>query len=383
MSLGNCRSLAISKGGDIMLCVSARRLHLFRDLVLATVALLPQVASVPAQAEPKPVDATLIEQRLLAQQGLSVGLATVLLQSQFVAQYAVGLPTGQCVSPLGSGWGGMQSLSNFETDKAFGGHLRLYFDTACTHLYMDEKVKYRVRSWSPEDFVPDADITVFSRSGAKVGEFALSGRILGATAETHLRISATATFSPHDGSPQAAVAFTCELPPTTVDGVWDVDCAEGIAQNFPLIGMATASVNPLALHIVASDGVSSVTFTQNGHATLYTGAIDALSLSVSAKNKIVLGGGASLYGVDKLSGGTALFGLFPPRPTKWVAKDVRHNAEFAISLVSDVTRRLAGTIGPINGTTPLATISVDQSGTGRITYSDATSANVSSWVVGR
>lgn len=367
----------------MMLRVSRRCFQLFRDLVLVAIALLPQIGGLPAHAVPKPVDATLIEQRLLAQQGLSLGLATILLQSQWLVENAIGLPIGQCFSPLGSGWGGVQELSQFNTGQTFGGHLRIYFDTACTQLYMDEKVKYNAVSYSPLNLVPHAAIAVFSRTGAKVGSFALTGRVLGATAESHLRISADATFSPHDGSPQATVAFTCEIPDSSVDGKADFFCGEGIAQNFPLIGMATASVTPLALHMVTNGGVTSVTFTQNRHATLYTGALDALSVKVNGNDKIVVVGDATPYGNDKLSGQAALYGLFPPKPTKWTFKDVGHNAEFAISLLSNLTRKLSGTIKPINGTTPLATLSVDQSGTGRITYSDATSANVSSWVVGR
>ena len=88
------------------------------------------------------------------------------------------------------------------------------------------------------------------------------------------------------------------------------------------------------------------------------------------------------YGRDKVSGEAAEFNLFPPKPTRWSVKDTGHSTEFAIALISDRTRKLSGTISPTNSATPLATIEVDQSGTGRISYSDGTNAAISSWVVG-
>lgn len=352
-------------------------------VIAATFVLLPQVANLPAHAAPKGADASLIEQHIVAQQGLSLGLATMLLQSQWEVQNAIGLTVGQCFSPLGSGWGGIEELSQFNTGQAFGGHLRLYFDTACTQIYMDEKVRYRVRSFSPLDLVPVATIAVYSRSGRKTGTFELSGRVLGATSETHLRISATATFSPRDGSPQATVAFTCEIPPTEVDGALDVPCGDGIAQDFPVLGISTASVNPVILHMVTSSGITSITFKQDKRATLYTGALGALSVSVNPRNKIVLTGDATPYGADKIAGKAALWGLFPPRPTQWTINDAGHDADFSIALRSDLTRKLTGTITSSAMSTPLATMAIDQSGTGRISYSDGTTANVSSWIIAK
>jgi len=73
--------------------------------------------------------------------------------------------------------------------------------------------------------------------------------------------------------------------------------------------------------------------------------------------------------------------LFPPTPTAWSLKDAVSGLEFQIQVVSNTTRNLTFTISKGATGTALATGAIDQSGTGKITYSDGSSATITNWTL--
>jgi hypothetical protein len=72
------------------------------------------------------------------------------------------------------------------------------------------------------------------------------------------------------------------------------------------------------------------------------------------------------------------FAFFPPTPT---ITDAAHDEQFQITLVSNATRDLAATITRTSTGAPLATATIDQSGTGTNAYSDGSTAAVTSWTL--
>jgi hypothetical protein len=382
-----------------------RRFQTFLNAATVTFALAQLTALALARAdEPQPVAATLIEQRILAQQGLSIGLATIILESQVEA--FVGLEfynVGDCNKIPGGG--GFQIVSRSFNAKGFAGHVKIFFDDGCNALYLDETLNFTLVSITPTTYSFPATIGVYSKAGAKVATLSLTAMLSTPTAIS-VKLAGIATLSPTNRLPAVQIGLTCEIPfsnpgPTTVaDAIFhsvfivrpsqlpvtttDIDCVEGIAQNFPIIGMATASVTPMTLHLIDhGTGIIKVTFSQTSPGKLSTGAIDALSVAINKNGKVLINGVSPPYGFDTFGGEAANFVLFPPKPTLWDITDSEHNAKFSIALDSNTTRTLTGKIAPLAGGTALAAINVDQSGSGFIIYSNGLKAAISGWAVGK
>lgn len=373
------------RGRTLIVYALRYRFRLVRWLAVGLLSLL--TAPIAQAAARSQASATLIEQHILAQQGLSIGLAQITLQSQGISFAGFLYPVGEC-NALSLG-GSLKVLRGNFSPRKIAGRMQIFFDTACKKLYIDETVSFVPGT---DHYRSSATYTLRSTSGAELGSFSLTGTL--ANISEGLQITGTTTFTPVDGSPPATFAYNCitlnnsnsaaragELPtPPLPPPDSGTDCAAGIVQNFPAIGLATASITPVTLHFTLD---SAVTFSQTSAARLMTGPIDSLSIRINPRDRVLVDGPATAYGRDRISGEAAKFNLFPPRPTKWVVKDTEHTAAFSIALTSDRTRTLSGTVGPLNGGTPLATLEVDQSGTGQITYSDGTKAAISSWVLSR
>jgi hypothetical protein len=346
--------------------------RLFSNLAVSAL-LLAQAAPGPAAA----ASATLIEQRVIAQQGLAIGLATITLKSQFTAFFGVGGTVGTCTS-IGGG-GSVEPISNNFTPTGFSGRVKIFFDAACTHVYLDETLSVDLVSASPVLYNLKATAMVYSKARKKVGTIAIANNKLSTPTASTIKLIGTQTFtSATAGAPKLHMALSCELPSTNSGSV-DEDCSVGVAQDFSEIALAAASVTLVSLHI---DSANKVTFVQKLPAKLYTGTIGALSARVSGAGKVSIGGASTLYGTDSLAGEAAMMVLFPPKPTDWNVTDVGHSAKFSIQLLNNTTRALSGSIATIGGGT-LASIALDQSGTGTITYSDSEAAAVSSWVLSK
>jgi uncharacterized protein (TIGR03437 family) len=91
--------------------------------------------------------------------------------------------------------------------------------------------------------------------------------------------------------------------------------------------------------------------------------------------------GGTPYTSTTASGGTAGTGLFPPTPTGWTLTDAAHDEQFQISVIDNTTRALSLTITQVSTGHNLATGSIDQSGTGTITYSDGSTGTITSWTL--
>jgi hypothetical protein len=76
------------------------------------------------------------------------------------------------------------------------------------------------------------------------------------------------------------------------------------------------------------------------------------------------------------------FSLFPPTPTSWTLTDTTHDQQIVISVIDDTTRDTSILITQISTGNTLASGTVDQSGTGSITYSDNSVDAVTNWTLG-
>jgi hypothetical protein len=166
-----------------------------------------------------------------------------------------------------------------------------------------------------------------------------------------------------------------------------VACAGGVAQDFPALSIALGSVTPLVLTTL--DGGSpfglvlgqagGVAFSGTG-SMVVAGPLGSLTLGTPVAPALAIDGGTPYASADT-QGGAAALSFFPPTPTAWTITDSAHDEQFQITLLDDTTRNLAAKVTQISSGATLATATLDQSGTGTITYSDGSSAAVTSWTL--
>jgi hypothetical protein len=81
------------------------------------------------------------------------------------------------------------------------------------------------------------------------------------------------------------------------------------------------------------------------------------------------------------SGGAAALALFPPTPTGWALTDAANDEKLDIEVIDNIARTLSLTITQVSTAKTLVNGSIDQSGTGTITYSDGRSAAITNWTL--
>lgn len=221
-----------------------------------------------------------------------------------------------------------------------------------------------------------ATASYYGPTGTFLGTTAYDERAMFPTSTTGLALYGLGTFTPANGGPGVSLGLSCSLgggPGVLLS----LPCQAGVAQNLPAFAIAIGSVTTAKL-IVDTLGVVSF----NGASTLKSAEPNGLALAVPQPFALTILGGATL-GTTTASGSEAVFTLFPPMPTGWSAADSAHDQRFTINLVSNEVRNLIGTISRISTGATLATIGVDQSGTGSITYSDGSVAAVTSWTLSK
>jgi hypothetical protein len=320
-----------------------------------------------------PVDA-LLEQRVLAQEGLAVALVSSALQSQSAVLATAGSSPAFGCQPWPYGTSVQKTSGDSTTTPPLD--VSVYYDSTCSRPYLAERVT--AYTDSAEHYHMVAVAAYFGPTGTALGTTAYDIR-LGATFDNdgvpHELMYGTGMFTPANGAPTVSLGLNCYIALAATDSSLSVPCQAGIAQSFPALSTAIGSVTSVNLTLVDD---TMVTFT--GSSILKTGALNALTLTNPQPSSLILTGGTT-YGTSAASGGEATFSLFPPMPTGWSITDAGHDQKLTINLVSNAVRNLTGTITQISTGAVLATIAVDQSGTGTIAYSDGTVAAVTDWTL--
>ncbi len=321
-------------------------------------------------------DPALVDQRVLAQQGLAIALASTVLQSQLytlVALVAHGT-IGGCVALPGGG-----GLVLLTATTVIPFQIGFYFDAACTRNYMTETVTTFTADNNLGDYHIIANALYTGPTGTALGSIAFDESANSiALSGTGNRLTGTVnglgTYTSLVGAPSVRLGLNCNL----AAGGHNIGiCQGGIAQDFAGQSAAFGSVTTLAL-----DSTAAGTLTLSGTSLLTSGALGALTLTQPTATSMVVNGG-STYGTTADAGGAASFTLFPPTPTGWNVTDTAHDQVFAIAVADNSVRNLVGTLKRISTGATVATIALDQSGTGTITYSDNTTAPITSWMLSR
>ncbi|MEO8480048.1 MAG: Ig-like domain-containing protein [Gemmatimonadota bacterium] len=324
--------------------------------------------TVQVTVAPNPA-ASLLEQRVLAQQGLAIALASTVLQSQIYTLVAVsGADPDNCLALPGGG--AMRIPPNADQVPAV---VSFFFDGACTRPYMVETVTQNTVVGDTYHLIANAVYT--GPTGTLLGSIAFdetarhidfANNILTGT------VNGLGVYTSPSGAPSVQLGLNCDFGASGHNiGV----CQGGIAQNFPGLNTALGSVATLGLDSTAA-GVLNFT----GSSALRSGGLNQLTLTQPTATTMVITGG-SAYGSATGSGGAASFSLFPPTPTGWSVTDAANDMVFTISLVDNATRTLTATLKRVSSGVTLATLALDQSGTGTITYSNGLVAAVTSWML--
>jgi hypothetical protein len=321
--------------------------------------------------------ASLVAQRALAQEGLAIALSSTVLQSQLRIFFALFNVDPSCIALPG---GGSQNAADAGDPLVLANPrtVTIYFDPSCSKPYIVANasiIQTRPDGGTQNDVSETADY--YGPSGTKLGVLSLTETALLpdiGTGGTY-SVYGLGRFTPESGTAAVQVGIECSLsgdggPATTLP------CSGGIAQDFPALSLAVGSVTPFSLAITADGGI---TFSGT-NSSIVTGALGSLTLTAPTPDSLFVSGG-STFGHTTILGSESEFTLFPPTPTSWTVTDSAHDQQWQISVVDNTMRNLTATIMQVSSGRTLATGAIDQSGSGTITYSDGTTAAITSWTL--
>lgn len=324
------------------------------------------ITSVPALARVS-TDVAAVAQRELAQAGLSIGLGFNVLQSQeaIIISSGNGFPCNAF-----NGGGSVQA-----GDTQFKA--TVYYDSNCTRPYIVGNITSLTQLTSDSGTITET-ATYYGPDGKTLGTLALNMMIVDEMSGgqlTGVKLNGLSVFTPATGSQTPVqLGLYCEVQ--GLGGVFtNSPCSGAVAQDFPALGIAVGSVIPITMNGTTTSGG---TFAGGG--STVNGPMGSLVLTNPTPASFVIQGGTP-FGTIATSGSAAAFSLFPPTPTGWSVTDTGHDLKFEISVVDNVARTLSLTIKQVSTGKTLATGTTDQSGTGRITYSDGSSAAITSWTL--
>jgi hypothetical protein len=324
-------------------------------------------ASATASATPGLPAALVIAERLVTQEGLAIALASNVLQTQLliVSDASDDSPIG-CTALTGggshavSGWAG-DSDSRTLTET-------VYYDAACAQPYLSAQAN---AVQSGDDETVTATVGYTGTGGAALGSMTTNAHA--SFAGSGISLEGTGTFT-RKGAGPVSLGLACGSQSDTV-----LDCQGGVSQDFPALKKAIGSVTPLTLTI-GGDASDPITFQGSGNSSAVA-ALGSLSIASPDSTNLALQGATPKSGAIVTAGQAGGFVLFPPAPTGWTITDAADDVSFAISVTDDTNRSLTATVTRLSTKKTLATIAVDRSGTGTITYSGQKPQPVGSWML--
>jgi hypothetical protein len=322
-----------------------------------------------AGAAPAPAAA----ERLLAQEGLAVALASTMLLSQLeIILATLSQPKNACADFLGGGSAKLIEVTRKKSEVE--SVVDLYYDAHCAKPFITADLHLT----STHSFKLPANITATytGPNGSKLGTLSLDETFV--ISDKGVRFVATGSFVPATGGAAVSLGLICSVPPGSKTAIAQ-HCQVGIAQDFPALKLALASITPIQRVVQVAGNTYTVSFTGSG--SLVMGEVGKLSIIAASPKHLGIMGASEADGTTRLAGTAAEYALFPPMPTGWTVTDKAAGAKFSIHVASDTLRNSVGTITKIAKGTPLASFAVDQSGTGTIDYSDGTRAAVTAWIL--
>ena len=327
---------------------------------------------------PPPGNSTLAE-HVLAQTGLSIAMANSMLVQQGLFSLLSPQPGG---SPCGSDPGNDLSIQLGATpvitmDGTPMYPVTIYYDQNCKQPYVMGYLAGLTVSADGNIGSFSTAATYYGLNGTNLGTLTLTIAMTGDDDDNNVVVSGLGVFTPASG-PRTPV----QLGLVCSENNPAAPCVGAVAQDFPALGLAIGAATTVNLTLLTNaENLETGAATFTGAGSPVTGPIGSLTLTNPSEASLVLQGGTPYTSIT-VSGGTAAFGaFFPPTPTGWTVTDAAHDEQFQITVIDDTTRNSSITITQVSTGKTLATGSVDRSGTGTITYSDGSTAAITSWTL--
>jgi hypothetical protein len=326
--------------------------------------------------------ASSVEARLLVQQGLGIGLASNVVQSQVTVLTAALLGSTSC-SALDAGTGSSKVLQKSTTGGVITVSVDVYYDGSCTQPYIEAAAQLTAAQATSAISITET-ATYLAPGGATLGVLHLSESVILAGVSTAIEtttVDGTGTFNAQDGAPAVSLGLECVIPASSGQ-VAPFVCSGAVAQPFPAIGLSLASVAPLTITLtpIAGGGEDNYSVAFAGtQSTSEKGALGALSITTPTPTTFGIGGQGTAMPDNATSGHAALFALFSPTPTGWTVTDSTDGTVCSLTLGS--SSQVTGTVKTAAGAS-LANLTLDQSGSGTISYAGGSTAPITSWTLG-
>jgi hypothetical protein len=345
-------------------------------------AITADVTNVTVTCAPLAPPDNLVAERALAQTGLSIALASNVLQSQVEVMFQAGTQSEPCTALNGAGSVNTGATPTFVLDNNSVYPVNVFYDDNCTQPYIAAAITGGSQTGTTSGVFQETAV-YYGPNGGTIGTMTLNVTEVfvetGSGGLQSISVHGLGSFKPVSGlQTPVQLGLSCDI--SSLSGAQNIPCEGAVAQDFSALNLAIGGVTQINLNIAtdASGKATSVSFSGGGSSV--TGPIGSLTLTNPTADSFVIPGGTA-FATTNTSGGAAAFSLFPPTPTSWTLTDAAHDQKIVISVIDNTSRRSSVTITKVSTGQVLATGSVDQSGTGSITYSDGSGAAITSWTL--
>jgi len=295
------------------------------------------------------------------------------LQSQVEVLIDDQLGSTSC-GQLALGVGSAKVIDRSVTAAGTSIHIDFYYGAGCTEPYIEAAAHITT---SHDNFAVTESASYLSPAGSPLGVLRLSETA--AIGSSAVGVHGTGTFTPADGASPVSLGLSCSIP-TSADTPPPFVCDGGVAQYFPSLHLSAGSLTPITLTL-ASSGENSFRVGFVAPKATIMDSSGALTIDAPTPSTLSVAGKGHPVLSDSITGRAGAFSLFPPTPTGWSVTGSGGGPVFTIAVTNDTTRSLVGTVRSSSGKS-LATLSLDKSGSGTISYASGKHARVENWTLG-
>ncbi len=264
---------------------------------------------------------------------------------------------------------GVESATNEISQSEDQLYERIFYDSACTHLFQDMFIDAVATSASS---VTASGTDAYYTSAGQVYDYATLTLTITDTGANSGTLSVHATDAASATAPQtSATGVSCSISSTSIG------CGSGAVAHEA--SLSTDFGDTLAFNASVSSTSSTATVVISGTGSSFSGSLNALSLSAGTFPAWIVTGGTTLD-IASFSGSVTFASSGAVASITLTLTDAANDGTVAIS-ASGSPAVITGTVKQTDTGTTLATFTVDASGNGTITYSNGTTAPITNWIV--
>ena len=328
----------------------------------------PKDPTPTTSASPAVSPQVMLAERVVTQEGLAIALASNVLQTQLLLvqdSFSDSSSTG-CTALTGGGAHRVSERGGSNAARTLTD--TVYYDTGCAMPYL---VAVATVNNTGSEATAQATVAYTGVAGAILGSLATSARA--SFSGNQINLEGTGSFT-RAGAGPVSLGLACQSVSDTL-----LNCQGGVAQDFVALNKAIGSVTPLQL-TVGGDVSNPISFSGSGNSTAVA-ALGTLSIMSPDAATLAIQGTIPVTGTVTTSGQAGGFVLFPPTPTGWMVTDTADDVSFTISVIDDTSRSLIATVTQLSTKKVLASLQLDRSGTGTMTYAGQKPESVTSWML--